>query len=195
MTDAVPMARAAIDAVHCRDPEVHDGIPDELAYADAVEAWLLRLHPAADPVLRLAARAQHLERWSLPRTSYPADRAGYLRWRTEQYRRQGALAARLCREAGIAEADAQRIEALVAKSRLREADGQAIEDAACLVFLDRELAGFAAGHPEYDAARYVAILAKTLRKMSPAARDVASGLPLPEAFAALLRSAAATLRT
>jgi hypothetical protein len=42
-----------------------------------------------------------------------------------------------------------RIEALVAKTRLAQADGQAIEDAACLVFLEREIVGFAASHGDY----------------------------------------------
>lgn len=183
-------ARALIDQVHAADPQRRDGRPAELAYADAVEAWLLRLRPDADDVLRLAARAQHLERWSLPRDAYPRDRAGYHRWRTEQYRRQGSLAARLCRQAGLEEAAAQRIEALVAKRDLRSPDGQAVEDAACLAFLDGEIGGFVAGHPDYTEERLLTILRKTLAKMSPAARAAALALPLPEAVAALLRRAA-----
>lgn len=194
MTDAIARARVAIDATHARDPELRDGHPAELAYADAVEAWLLRLRPGADGALRLAARAQHLERWALPRSAYPMDRAGYHRWRSEQYRRQGALARRLCAEAGMPEADAARVGSLVAKESLREPDGQAIEDAACLVFLEREMAGFAAGHADYAPERYVDILRKTMRKMSPSARERALALPLPEPFAGLVRAAAAALR-
>lgn len=195
MTDPHAAARSAIDAIHARDPETRDGRPDELAYADAVEAWLLRLVPDAGPVLRLAARAQHLERWSLPRSAYPQDRVGYHQWRTEQYRRQGALARRTCLEAGMDAAEAALVEALVAKARLKEADGQAVEDAACLVFLEREIAGFAAEHGDYTAERYVDILRRTMRKMSAPARDLALALPLPEPFAGLVRTAAATLRT
>lgn len=190
----VEQARAAIDAVHMRDPDVRDGRPNELAYADAVEGWLLRLLPEADAGLRLAARAQHLERWALPRSSYPMDRAGYHRWRTEQYRRHGDMAHRLCRDAGMAEEDAQRIDDLVAKRRLRESDGQALEDAACLVFLEREMAGFAADHSDYAPERYIEILRKTMRKMSHAARAQALALSLPEPFAGLIRAAADGLR-
>lgn len=195
MTDPIAAARISIDEVHARDPEQRDGVPAELAYADAVERWLLRLVPHADGVLRLAARAQHLERWSLPREDYPMDRVGYHQWRTEQYRRQGGLARRLCEAAGLPAADAVRVEALVAKTRLKETDGQAVEDAACLVFLEREIAGFAAEHGDYTAERYVEILRKTMRKMSPQARELALAMPLPEPFAGLVRTAAAALRS
>lgn len=191
MTDAFQAARDAIDSAHAADPERSAGRPAELLYADAVEGWLVRLQPEADPVLRLAARAQHLQRWSLPRSDYPMDRAGYHQWRTEQYRRQGALARRLCVESGVAEADAQRVEALVAKKRLAQPDGQVLEDAACLVFLNSELAGFAAEHADYTPEKYIDILRKTMRKMSPSGLQAAFALELPEPFAALVRAAAA----
>ncbi len=190
MTEAYRAARDAIDTAHAADPQQIDGRPAELIYADAVEGWLVRLVPEADPVLRLAARAQHLQRWSLPRSDYPMDRAGYHQWRTEQYRRQGALARRLCEEAGVTGPDAQRIEALVAKKRLAQPDGQALEDAACLVFLSSELAGFAAGHPDYTPEKYIGILRKTMRKMSPSGLQAAFALDLPEPFAGLVRAAA-----
>jgi tRNAThr (cytosine32-N3)-methyltransferase len=182
-------ARRLIDRAHAADPAGR-----ETAYADGVEAWLLRLVPDADPVLRLAARCQHLERWTLPRDAYPMDKPGYHAWRTEQYRRMGARAKVLCLEAGLPQADAERIEAIVAKKRLKHPDGQAIEDAACLHFLNQEIAGFAATHSEYTPEKYIDILRKTMRKMSPAARDQALALPLPEPFAGLVRAAAEGLR-
>ncbi len=194
MSDPVDGARAAIDAVHAEDPETRAGRPAELVYADAVEAWVVRLVPAASATLRLAARAQHLRRWALPRSDYPMDRVGYHCWRTEQYRRQGALARQLCVTAGLAEDEAQRIDDLVAKRRLREPDGQAVEDAACLVFLSSEIAGFAAGHADYTPERYIDILRKTMRKMSAAGREAALGLSLPEPFAGLVLAAATSLR-
>lgn len=191
MSDPFCVARDAIDTAHAADPEQTDGRPAEWIYADAVEGWLLRLVPDADPVLRLAARAQHLQRWSLPRSTYPMGRVGYHQWRTEQYRRQGALARRLCCESGVPEADAQRVEALVAKKRLAQPDGQALEDAACLVFLSHELASFAAGHADYTPEKYIDILRKTMRKMSPSGLQAALDLDLPEPFAGLVRAAAA----
>lgn len=194
MTDAVHAARAAIDRAHAADPAQRDGVAAELAYADAMERWLRRLVPEPSPVLVLAVRAQHLERWSLPRSAYPMDRPGYHAWRIEQYRRQGARAAELCRGAGLSADDTARVEALVAKRLAREPDGQAMEDAACLVFLESEVPGFASQHPDYTAEKYVDILRKTMRKMSPAARGLALAMPLPEPFAGLVRQAATTLQ-
>ena len=59
-------ARTLIDAVHAGDPEQVNGIASELLYADAMERWIAHLVPDAGPLLRLAARCQHLERWTVP---------------------------------------------------------------------------------------------------------------------------------
>lgn len=186
-------ARAAIDQAHAADPRQCAGRPAELVHGEAVEAWVRRLLPAPSDELVLAARALHLERWTLPRAAYAADRAGYHAWRSEQYRRQGARARELCLGVGIAAAAAGRIESLVAKRLPQDPEGQALEDAACLVFLESEVGGFAAGHPDYSADRFLGILRRTLRKMSGPARERALALPLPEPFAGLLRSAAGAL--
>ncbi len=194
MTDAFQRARTAIDEAHASDPERSEGLAAELVYADAVENWVLRLDPDASPLLRLAARAQHLQRWTLPRSDFPLDRVGYHRWRTEQYRRQGALARQLCVEAGFTQAEAAFVEELVAKKRLGQAEGQTLEDAACLVFLSSEIPGFSARHPDYTPEKYLDILRKTMRKMSPAGHQMALTLRLPEPFAGLVATAAASLR-
>ena len=68
---------------------------------------------------------------------------------------------------------------------------QALEDAACLVFLENEISAFAAQHAEYPREKFVDILRKTWRKMSPAARDAALALELPPAIAELVRDATA----
>ena len=79
-------AIAAIDAANADDPvtiEVRGSVrPKELAHAELMTEWLERLDPIADDAQRLAARAHHLRRWTLPRSSYPEGRAAYLRWRT-----------------------------------------------------------------------------------------------------------------
>ena len=46
-------ARALIDAAHAADPvRTADGRAAELVYADRLEAWVVRLDPAAPPLLR-----------------------------------------------------------------------------------------------------------------------------------------------
>src|SRR5947209_1491033 len=76
---------AAIDAANADDPDtiVVDGVtrPKEQAHAELMTAWVRRLAPDATEEQLLAARAHHLRRWTVPRSSYPDGRAGYLRWR------------------------------------------------------------------------------------------------------------------
>jgi tRNAThr (cytosine32-N3)-methyltransferase len=173
-------ARELIDAAHAADPQrLPDGRPAELVYADRMEAAVLRLDPQASSLLRLAARCQHLERWMLPRESFSMDRAGYHRWRRELYTRQANRARELLRAAGVDSAEADDAALWVSKTGLVSNPGtQALEDAACLVFLEHELAEFAARHPDYTREKFVEILRKTWRKMSPRARELALELEL-----------------
>jgi hypothetical protein len=186
-------ARQAIDAAHARDPHrLPDGRPAELVYADRIEAWVVRLLADADDLLRLAARCQHLERFDVPRSSFPDGKAGYFAWRKSLYGKQAARCRELLAAAGFAPADAARASQWVAKEGLRrDAGTQALEDAACLVFLENEIEAFAAQHAEYPRDKFVDILRKTWRKMSPAAQGFARQLQLPPAIAGLVRDALA----
>jgi tRNAThr (cytosine32-N3)-methyltransferase len=190
---AVEHARLAIDESHSRDPHRSaDGRPAELVYADRIEAWTVRLVPEADDLLRLAARCQHLERFDVPRGTFPEGRAGYLAWRRSLYSKQSARCAELLAAAGFSAADAEKAAHWVAKQGLKQdAGAQALEDAACLVFLENEIAEFADRHAEYPRDKFVDILRKTWRKMSPRAQDFALGLNLPPAIADLVKDALA----
>jgi hypothetical protein len=184
------IARQLIDAAHSADPKSLDGRPAELVYADRMEAWLLRLAPNAPELLRLAARCQHLERWTVPRNSYPADRAGYLTWRKGLYGKQAQRARQLLVQAGIEPREAEDAAIWISKTGLKtNPNTQLLEDAACLVFLENEIAGFAAQHAEYPREKFVGIIKKTWRKMSPVARVAANGLGLPSSIAELVREA------
>ena len=184
------LARQLIDAAHSADPKRLDGRPAELVYADRMEAWLLRLAPNAPDLLRLAARCQHLERWKVPRNSYPADRAGYLTWRKGLYGRQSERARDLLCEAGVEPQEASDVATWVSKTGLKtNPNTQLLEDAACLVFLENEIAGFAMQHAEYPREKFIGIIQKTWRKMSPAAREAAKGLSLPPGVAELVNEA------
>ncbi|TAG29218.1 MAG: DUF4202 domain-containing protein [Verrucomicrobia bacterium] len=184
-------ARVAIDAAHAADPKATpEGRPAELAYADHMERWVVQLEPEASPLLRLAARCQHLERWISPRASYPLDKAGYYAWRRALYITQAERARALLLAAGVPESEAAEVATWVSKTGLKINSGtQALEDAACLVFLENEIADFAAAHSDYAEEKFVDILRKTWRKMSPAAQGAALALPLPAPIAALVHSA------
>jgi Domain of unknown function (DUF4202) len=187
---AYAIARQLIDAAHSADPKQVGDRPAELVYADRMEAWLLQLAPASSELLRLAARCQHLERWTVPRNSYPEGRAGYLTWRKFLYGKQAARARELLVQGGVSSQEADDAASWVAKSGLQtNPNTQLLEDAACLVFLENEISTFAAEHAEYPREKFITIVAKTWRKMSQAARDAATRIGLPPALAEILREA------
>lgn len=189
--DAYARARELIDAAHQADPKRNaEGTAAELVYADRMEAWVARLVPEASPLLRLAARSQHLERWSVPRDSFPMDRPGYLKWRQSLYKKQAQRARELMLQAGVAAFEAEEAAQWVAKTAMKTTPGtQTLEDAACLVFLENEIADFAAQHADYPREKFVDIIRKTWKKMSPAAQQAALGLVLPHAIRELVREA------
>lgn len=191
--DAYTVARKAIDRAHSADPHrTPAGQPAELEYADRMEHWVTRLDAAATPLLRLAARCQHLERWTLPRSSQPEGKAGYFAWRKALYVRQAECARTLLESSGVPAGEAAEVATWVSKTGLKSNAGtQALEDAACLVFLEHEIAAFAAQHADYPREKFVEIIRKTWRKMSPAAQELARTLPLPEPIAALVHEAIA----
>lgn len=184
-------ALALIEAIHREDPHIEtvDGVPwpGEALYAERVSAWVERLEPQASEPLRLAARCQHLQRWAIPRESYPTGRAGYHQWRAAQAQAHARLAGALLKEAGHDEAMIARVQSLIRKERLRrDAEAQCLEDAACLTFLEHALPEFARRH---DEAQVVDILRKTWNKMSPRAREQALALELAPPVRALVERA------
>ena len=191
--DPYAKARELIDAAHAADPTLDpDGQPAELIYAGRVEAWVMKLVPEASPLLRLAARCQHLERWSVPRATFPDGKVGYLNWRKSLYGKQAARAQELLLISGVPAAEADEAATWVSKTGLKANPGtQALEDAAVLVFLENEIIAFAAQHAEYPREKFVDILKKTWRKLSPRAQEMARSLTLTPDIAALVQEATA----
>lgn len=192
--DAHDRARQLIDAAHAADPKrAADDRPAELVYADRMEAWVARAAAEPTPLLRLAARCQHLERWSVPRDTFPMDRPGYLKWRQSLYKKQAARAQELMLEAGMSSAEAAEAATWVAKIAPKTNPGtQALEDTACLVFLENEIEAFAAEHADYPREKFVDIIRKTWKKMSPRGQDLAKSLALPPAITELVAEAIAS---
>ncbi len=186
-------AVAAFDAANAEDPHrvKHNGseVPAELLYARRMTDWLARLYPDASEPLRLAARAQHIRRWEIPRDTFPIDRAGYHRWRTTLYTFHADTAARILRDVGYDDATIARVRSLLRKERLKaDPESQALEDVACLVFLESYFADFAAKH---DDEKVITILRRTWAKMSERGRAAALALPLAPGARALVERALA----
>jgi tRNAThr (cytosine32-N3)-methyltransferase len=191
--DVSARARELIDAAHAGDPKrLADGRPAELVYADRMEAWVVRASAEPTSLLRLAARCQHLERWTVPRATFPDGKAGYLKWRQSLYKKQADRARDLLIQAGMPTAEADEVATWVSKSGLKTNPGtQALEDSACLVFLENEIEAFAAQHAEYPREKFVDIIRKTWKKMSPRGQDLARTIALPPAIGALVGEAIA----
>lgn len=184
------------DAENARDPniELADGTahPRELLYAQRLTDWVLKLCPDASEELRLAARSQHLCRWMIPRSSYAMTRAGYLRWRSELKSFHSQKAGEILREIQYPAAIITRVQELILKKTFPgDPESRLLEDALCLVFLQHQFADLAARTAEE---KMIGILQKTWRKMTPAARQAALGLPFAEREKGLLERALAQER-
>jgi hypothetical protein len=186
---------AAIDAANAADP-THEEVagvrlPAALIYGQRMSVTLARMVPDAGEMLRLAARGQHIERWTVPRASYPEGRAGYLRWRSDLKDFHGRRVGELMAAAGYDAAAIARVGALVRKEQLKQdAEAQTLEDVACVVFLEHYFDGF---EGKADTDKLAGILAKTWRKMSPLGHAHALKLNLPPQVPQLLERGLARL--
>lgn len=173
---------AAIDAANAADPTLEqdgDGeAPAALLYGRRMSSELARVCPEASDHLRIAARGQHIERWKMPRTSYPEGKPGYLAWRKAQGAYHGQRVAELMAGAGFPQEDGERVAGMLRKEGLkRDPEVQMLEDVICLVFLRWYFADFASGR---DAEQIFGIVKKTARKMSAEGRArVAAEFELP----------------
>jgi len=175
------------DAANAADPR---GI--ELPYSQRLSAWLERLAPQASEELRLAARAQHICRWMVPRESHPAGRAGYLKWREELKHFHAQKAGEILRAVGYDDPTVSRVQDLIHKRNFpRNPDGRILEDALCLVFLETQ---FAETTAKTGDEKMVGILQKTWRKMTPQAQQIALTLPMSPECRGLVEKALAGSR-
>lgn len=190
-SDRYGLAIAAIDAANADDPSSVEirGVtaPKELAHAELMTEWVLRLDPDASEPQLLAARAHHLRRWTVPRTSYPDGRAGYLRWRTSLRKRHAAEVGVLLSQLGYDPPTIERVQAIVNKAGLgTDPAVQVHEDALCLVFLETQLAETA---DRLGDDKIVEVIRKTAAKMSPTALALVADLPLRDTDRALVARA------
>ncbi|WP_436794556.1 DUF4202 domain-containing protein [Actinospongicola halichondriae] len=192
MSERFSTAIARIDAANADDPNTIevDGEqrPKEQAHAEMASAWLRHLDPDASELQLLAARAHHLRRWSLPRTTYPEGRAGYLRWRADLKKQHAAEVGAILADVGYDADEIDRVGQIIEKRELRsDPEVQSHEDALCLVFLQTQVDETLAKLPDDE--RRIEVLRKTAQKMSSEALEIAGGLDYSPSTAALLRTA------
>lgn len=156
------------DEENSRDPNLENGQPHELLYAQRLTNWILRLAPNASEELRLAARSQHICRWQIPRENYPMTRAGYLKWRADLKKFHAEKSGEILREVGYDEKTISRVQDLNLKKNFpNDSETRTLEDALCLVFLEFQFAALAA---KSDGDKMINALQKSWTKMTDAAR-------------------------
>jgi hypothetical protein len=182
-------ARRKIYQAHDEDPNrAADGSPYETHYSKKMESYLDKRAPEASEVLRLAICGQHFRRWEVPRDQFPMTKLGYHSWRTHLKKRQAQLVGEILEECDYSEADVKRCIALIEKEGLKqgEEEVQALEDVACLVFMDDQFEQFKDKH---DEEKMVHILKKSWVKMSEKGHALALEIPMTDECKALMGKA------
>jgi uncharacterized protein DUF4202 len=185
---------AEIDTANAADPRtvaIGGGTrPFELAYAERMSARLLQIYPDASELLRIAARAQHIRRWDISRASFPEGRHGYNDWRKACREHHAELVRAIMSRHGYSEEQIGRVAMLIRKEQLKkDKESQALENVVAVVFLEHYFEEFDSKHSDYDDAKVVDIIAKTLKKMSPRGHAAALALALPERTRKLVEAA------
>ena len=187
MNESFTTALRRFDEENSRDPNLENGRPRELLYAERLTDWVLKLCPDAGEALRLAARCQHICRWQSPRENYPMTRPGYLKWRADLKKFHAEKSGAILREAGYDEAMVSRVQDLNLKKNFpADPELRVLEDALCLVFLEFQFAELAA---RSDDEKMINALRKSWEKMTEAARAEALKLNYGEREKGLLQKA------
>ena len=185
-------AIALFDAANAQDPNQDEGQPKELLYAQRMTEMIGRYAPDASEVAQLAVRAQHIQRWTVPRNTYPMTKEGYYAWRTGLYKFHAETAGELMRQAGYDEAMIEQVKTAVSKRGIKtNPDTQMMEDVTDLVFIEHYMLGFAGQHADYTEEKWLEIVRKTWKKMSDRAHTFATsgGIKLPEPLVPLILKA------
>ncbi len=196
-TELFKQAVNLIDEANQEDPNQADAgngrlMPKELLYSLRMSEMLQRFAPDADELIKIATRAQHIQRWQSHRKDFPMNRQGYLQWRSQLYKFHAQKAAEIMQKVGYDKFSIQRVEKAVGKRGIKvNPDAQLVEDVADLVFIEYYLLGFVNKHPDYKEEKWIDIIRKTWNKMSEKAQRFAlSGkVKLPEGLAPLIEKA------
>lgn len=186
---------SAIDEINRQDPNTisFDGeeLAKELIYGLQMTDCLKQYWPEANELLQIAVRAQHIKRWQLKRTEFPAGKAGYYQWRIAQGKFHAELTASIMLEQGFTNEEAEQCASIIRKENLKtNSNSQTLEDVACLVFLMHYFNEFAAKYTEQDnEAKIIRIVQLTWKKMSEQAHDIALSLTLPDHLAVIVNKA------
>lgn len=188
---------AAFDAVNEKDPN-HIAVngemrSKELVYAERMSEMLDRYAPDASEALKLAARAQHIERWVIARDAYPKTKPGYFQWRNALKQHHATLAEHIMREHGYDDATIASVSSLLKKENLKtNPEMQTLEDVIVLAFLAHDLTAFVEKYKDYSEEKFIHILRKSYQKMSKKGQQAALEIiDIPSALLPVVQKAVA----
>ncbi|CAA6805667.1 MAG: Unknown protein [uncultured Thiotrichaceae bacterium] len=203
MTDAQQLLDKVItlfDAANSEDPNIEtdaesNDVPKELLYSLRMRDMINRFKSDAEDLEILMVAAQHIQRWKSPRSDYPMNRKGYHLWRTNLYKFHADTAGKLMVEAGYDEDAIERVKLAIAKKKVKtNPDTQLVEDIAALTFIEHYMMAFYQKFDtQYDEDKWIDIILRTWKKMSPKAQAfaLAGNIALPEALVPLIQKALA----
>lgn len=190
-TEKFQEAIKLIDKANGNDPniEIFDGekFPKEVLYASRMVSVLSDFLPDASEALQIAVRCQHICRWESPRDSYEMNRTGYLLWRQDLKKFHAKKASEILTSVGYQEDVIEKVAFLLQKKQLKiNEETQALEDVACLVFLEFYFEPFVL---KYEEEKIIDIVQKTWKKMSEKGHEAALKLPFSKSSFALISKA------
>jgi hypothetical protein len=197
MIDPPPRCNAVIadiDSANSDDPRTvtvaGTSRPYEVVYAERMTERLAAMYPEGSDLLHIAARGQHIRRFDIPRAQFPQGRDGYNQWRRMCREHHARLLHDIMSRRGYGEASIAHVAKLVKKEQLKkDRESQALENVVDVVFLEYYFDEFYGKH-QYNDAKLIDIIGKTLRKMSPKGHQAALALDLPERTRKLVLAAA-----
>ena len=181
----------AVDAENAQDPRheriAGERVPAELLYSRRMTERMQALYPDASETLRIAARAQHIRRWTTPRSRHPEGKAGYHAWRIACRKMHAETVAKIMAKQGYGQADIDQVGKLIRKEGLKsDPDSQRLQNVVGLVFIEHYLEDFAADRSDEQ---LVDILRKTARKLDADATGQIARLDLSPRLAGLIAQA------
>lgn len=195
-TPRLEQAFELFDNYNKNDPnEVeNDGTTYPATYFHALQLhkWVSQLEPEASELLLLASRAQHIGRWTSPRSDYPEGKAGYLNWRKDLKLFHAQTAGELLAKAGYTPDEITGVRHIILKENIKlDHQVQVIENALCLFFLEFQLEDFIEKQPGEQVVR---ILKKTWKKMSAPGHEAALRLTYSDHAQKLIATALAPIQ-
>ena len=161
--------------------------PYELAYAKKLSEWVEKLEPNPSEELILAARALHIERWTVPRSLFPMDRESYHEWKELLREVHSKRAGEIMTEVGYDSGAIERVRRLIDRSAFPDdPESRVIEDAVSLLFLESQFTELA---EKTERRKMIRILQRVWAKLTPKAQETALRMEYADLEAGLLKEA------